>query len=554
MVIQAYHHSQQSFFRNPFGAVPCGRKVSLKLEIRSAVEIEQEACRLRLWERETEKLINMKLEKADFEAGMWRQVFQADFVVPSEPCLVWYYFMIALPGEMLFYGNNRELLGGMGELSQNEPPSYQLTVFRDDPVPDWFKQGIMYQIFVDRFYNGNKENQVQNAKAKSMIHGDWYDTPCYFKDEAGKVIRWDFFGGNLAGVIAKLPYLKELGISIIYFNPIFEAASNHKYDTGNYRKIDPMFGDEAVFDRLIREASRLGISVILDGVFSHTGSDSIYFNKYGNYPGIGASQSKDSPYYSWYRFRNYPDDYECWWGVEALPNVNEMEPSYREYIISGRDSAVRYWMRKGVKGWRLDVADELPDQFIKELRQAVAEENQQAVLIGEVWEDASHKMSYGEQREYLWGEELHSVTNYPLREILIGYLLGKMDAVTVHRRVMSLYENYPRESFCSLMNLIGSHDRERVLTVLGEAPTGSELTERERESYRLGEEQKKLAGRRLKLLALLQLTFPGVPCIYYGDEAGVEGYADPYNRGTYPWGRENMEIFGMVSTADQNKA
>ena len=447
-----------------------------------------------------------------------------------------------LAGETYYYGNNSEELGGEGGLSRIEPPSYQITVYIPTEVPSWYKKGIMYQIFVDRFYNGSENQEVLNPKNKSLIHGNWNDSPFYIKDEKGHISRWTFFGGNLLGVIKRLPYLQELGITIIYFNPIFEAASNHKYDTGDYHKIDPMFGDEETFEALVREAGKLGIHVILDGVFSHTGSDSIYFNKYGNYPSIGAFQTPESPYYNWYRFNEDKEKYECWWGVEDLPNVEEMEPSYRDFIYGGPDSVIGHWMTKGVKGWRLDVVDELPDEFVKELRSSMKDNDSESVLIGEVWEDASRKESYGKRREYLWGEELDSTMNYPWRIIILEFILGKVNSSVVHHRLMSLYENYPLENFKAAMNLIGSHDRVRILTLLGGAPNEDNLSYQDREEYRLSPGARMMAVKRLKLISLIQMTFLGVPCIYYGDEAGMEGYADPFNRGPYPWGREDKEI------------
>ncbi|MEL7568546.1 MAG: 4-alpha-glucanotransferase, partial [Dehalobacterium sp.] len=299
-----------------------------------------------------------------------------------------------------------------------------------------------------------------------------------------------------------------------------------------------------IFCRLVNEAKKRGIAIILDGVFSHTGCDSIYFNRFDNFPEIGAYQSPDSPYAKWYTFIEGRDctKYECWWGVDDLPNVDEMNPSYQNFIYGGEDSVVRHWLKAGVSGWRLDVADELPDEFIKELRHAVKETDPEAVLIGEVWEDASNKVSYGKLREYLWGEELDSTMNYPFRSIFLDFILGKIDAPMAHKRIMSLYENYPRENFYAAMNLIGSHDRERVLTLLGEAPPGEKLTEKEKEEFRMDATAREIGFKRLKILSLIQMTFPGVPCVYYGDETGMEGYTDPYNRGTYPWGMEDQEI------------
>jgi len=544
--LKVVHDSHSSYYRSPFGAVPCQMVIRLRLAVETPKPVVE--CRLRLWEEKAAREVLLPMEPAEERrAGeLIRQVFVVDYQVPREPGLVWYYFRLNTGDTWLYYGNNRAGLGGPGELYHHEPPSYQITVYVPNQVPSWYKQGVMYQIFVDRFYREEQyfleEGMNRIARQKGLWHPNWYDTPFYIRDAAGRVTRWTFFGGNLPGIKAKLDYLRELGVTILYLNPIFEAASNHKYDTGDYLTIDPLYGNERLLEELVREAAQRGIRIILDGVFSHTGADSIYFNKYGSYPGAGAYQSPDSPYYRWYIFKEYPHDYESWWGIDVLPNVNEMEPSYREFIYGGENSVIRHWMRKGVKGWRLDVADELPDEFIKELRQAVLAMDPEGVLIGEVWEDASNKISYGQRREYLYGEELDSTMNYPLRRIWLDFLLGQEDASLCHRRVMSLYENYPREYFYGAMNLIGSHDRMRILTLLGEAPAEESMAEEERERYRLPPEKRELAVSRLKLLSLMQMTFPGVPCIYYGDEAGMEGYSDPFNRGTYPWGREDQEL------------
>jgi 4-alpha-glucanotransferase len=539
----AYHNSHDVFFRSPFGAVTCCQKIVIRIQIESNPSFE--ACYLCLWENGKEKRFSMvrHLSKENIidNSSRKHEVFETEYVVPDNPGLVWYYFILRVGSRIFYYGNNPERLGGEGKVWEVEPPAYQITVYESMFIPAWYREGIMYQIYVDRFFNGNENQDIKNAKNKALIHADWYDTPFYIKDEEGKVTRWNFFGGNLLGVIKKLPYLKELGISIIYFNPIFESPSNHKYDTADYKKIDPMYGDAETFELLIKEAKHLEISILLDGVFSHTGSDSIYFNKEGNYPSVGAYQSENSPYYSWYKWKE-KREYTCWWGVESLPEVNEFDPAYQEFIYQAKDSVINTWMKKGVRGWRLDVADELPDEFIKRLRLAMKKVDPDSILIGEVWEDASNKVSYGELREYFLGKELDSTMNYPFREIFLSFLLGKIDAEQVHQGIMSLYENYPRENFYAVMNLIGSHDRARVLTLLGDAPSPEKLTPSEQESFKLSPEARTLAIQRLKLLTLVQMSFPGVPCIYYGDEAGLEGYTDPFNRATYPWGKEDSEI------------
>lgn len=533
------HNSHDLFFRSPFGAVPCGQKITLSLKIDAEINVEQVI--IRLWKNERfEERLNMYL-RGNFKES---SIYQVQINAPQAPGLIWYYFIIKVDGKTYYYGNNQDNLGGIGELYHHEPPSFQITVHHHEAAtPHWFKEAVIYQIFVDRFFNGHEQGRLLETKKRCYLYKNWEETPYYRQDpETGKIICFDFFGGNLLGVMKKLPYLKELGINVIYFNPIFEAPSNHKYDTADYKRVDGMYGDNKLFQELCTKAEEMGIKIILDGVFSHTGSDSIYFNKEGRYPELGAYQSKNSPYYPWYIFHDYPDKYECWWGIDTLPNVNEMEPSYQDFIIYNENSVIRYWMRLGAKGWRLDVADELPDPFIKGIKKVMKETDPESVLIGEVWEDASRKISYGKMREYLLGDELDSVMNYPFRNTLINFFLGKIDALQTHRQLMSLYENYPREHFYSCMNIIGTHDVPRILTLLGEAPPEEALTEAEKRCYRLSAEKKELAVKRLKLIALFQMTFPGVPSIYYGDEVGMEGYGDPLCRAAYPWGKENKEL------------
>lgn len=543
--IQLFHNSRLGKYRSPFGAVPCGCKVSLALTVRSPRALDFVNVII-IREGDIERRLPMTVR----EAGEDGAYYAADVEVHGEPGLVFYYFEAAAEGIIYYYGNNESSLGGIGQLYNTIPPGYQITVYKEDAkTPDWYKKATMYQIFVDRFRNGSNDGMVLNPKKNSFIYSHWEDTPTYIRDCAdGSVARWDFFGGNLPGVMDKLDYLKELGVTVIYLNPVFEAASNHKYDTGDYKKIDPMFGSNEIFRELCERAGRLGIYIMLDGVFSHTGSDSLYFNKYGSYPGTGAYQSEESPYSSWYRFKGSRDDYECWWGIDSLPNVNEMDPGYLDFIITGQNSVIKYWMELGAKGWRLDVADELPDEFIRLVRKAMKEKDADSVLMGEVWEDASNKISYGKRRAYLMGEELDSVMNYPFRAIMTDFLTGKHDAEHVNEALMSIYENYPLHNFYCNMNLIGTHDVPRILTVLGEAPEEQHMTQREKECYRLPEGKRALGKARLKLLTLIQMTFPGVPSIYYGDEAGLEGYRDPLNRGTYPWGREDLEILEWYRT------
>jgi glycosidase len=371
------------------------------------------------------------------------------------------------------------------------------------------------------------------------MNDDWYDGVPEYPEYPGGFVRNNmFFGGTLWGVIEKLDYLKSLGVNFIYLNPIFEAYSNHKYDTGDYTKIDPMFGGEEAFDALISAAKKKGIGVILDGVFNHTGSDSVYFNKNNRYSEPGAYNSNDSRYFDWYMFKNYPDDYESWWGIEILPKINGDNKEFRKFIC-GENGIIRRYLKRGIYGWRLDVADELKEDMLCDIRTALKSEKD-GVLIGEVWEDASNKVAYDRRRRYFRGSELDSVMNYPLKNAVVEYLKSS-DASGIAKITTELYSHYPKAVSDVLMNFLGTHDTERILTVLaGEDISGK--TNAELASYRMSDENRRKAIELLKTAYLIIATMPGVPCIYYGDEAGLEGARDPFNRLPYPWGKENKEL------------
>ncbi len=429
---------------------------------------------------------------------------------------------------------------GCGRLRRGELDSlaeWQITVYEENfRTPSWFYGGVMYQIFPDRFARSGEEKVAGEHKVMRR----WGEQPDYRPNEFGQVLNNDFFGGNLEGIRRKLGYLQSLGVTVVYLNPIFEAFSNHRYDTGDYLKIDELLGTVGDFEALVKEAGEMGIKIVLDGVFNHTGADSRYFNLYGRYPTLGAYQSKDSPYSEWFHFQSFPDQYDCWWGIRTLPAVNERSESYQNFIF-GECGVLRTWLRRGIGGWRLDVADELPDFFLKELRKTVKEESPDAIVIGEVWEDASNKISYGVRREYFQGEELDSVMNYPLKNAIIEFILsGRTEPL--RETVAMLIDNYPPAVLHSLMNILGTHDTARILTVLG----GKECRSKdEMARTSLGEAEKKKAKRLQKMAATLQYTLPGVPCLYYGDENGMEGYADPFCRACYDWEHPDAEMIAF---------
>ena len=532
--MKAEHNSHSLFYRNPFGAAECNKEVTISISIENIgipkrIELVTDTARY-----------NMYYTKSLGEYNIYQTVLK----LPEKPSKLYYYFEIDTEQGLFYYGNNDSALGGKGRFWDGVPEKkYQITVYSPDyKTPDWFKKSICYQIFPDRF---SREGDFK-AEKPHMKKRSWGELPYYKAEQfGGKFDCSDFFGGNFDGIISKLPYLADLGIGAIYLNPIFKAYSNHRYDTGDYEAIDEVLGTEKDFERLCSEAKKYGIRIILDGVFNHTGSDSKYFNKNGTYDSVGAYQSQESPYSAWYRFSSHPDKYESWWGMETLPQVEEMDESYREYIISGKNSIVKRWLRKGASGWRLDVADELPDEFIKELRSAVKETDKEAVIIGEVWEDASNKVAYGEEREYLLGDELDSVMNYPLRTALIDFALGRCDANAFDMRISSIRENYPKETFYSLLNFLSSHDVERILTALGgDYPDNKET----QAAYYMSGDKLNVAKKRLFAVMTLLFLMPGVPCLFYGDEAGVQGFRDPFCRACYPWGNEDKEIYAKVKS------
>lgn len=514
--IRIFHDSHKSEYRFPFGAVKVGENISLRVGLNKNALVY---IYLTYFNGRKEDLIMKLLDSSDDIF-----LFNIDVETNDSIGIINYYFKVVYEGHIIYYGNNQDSLGGIGSTYDRDPIPYQITVYNERKVPDWYKEGIIYQIFVDRFNNGNENGRIITPKKNSFIYATWEDDPMYVKDKNGDIAKWDFFGGNLRGVINKLDYIKSIGVSIIYMNPIFEAVSCHKYDTSDYEIIDKMFGSNEDFKELCEEAKKLGIRVILDGVFSHTGSDSKYFNKYGSHPDLGAYQSKESKYYEWYKFNEYPNNYDCWWGFDNQPNTDELNTGYSDYIIKNEDSIIAKWIKLGASGWRLDVADELPDKFISMIKEKMLSVDSESVLIGEVWEDASNKVSYSSRREYFFGKELDSVTNYPLRDIIIQLLMGNIEVKYFIRRLMSLYENYPRENFYSGMNLLGNHDTERIFTMLDENMN------------------------LLKAAIVMQMTLPGVPLIYYGDEAGLTGGKDPQNRKPYPWNNINEEIFKIYKT------
>lgn len=443
-----------------------------------------------------------------------------------------YFFHFELETENGLRYTSEEMFGCT--LADRFSGEWQLLVYDEEPArPD--DPGIIYHVFIDRF---RKAGDVPR-RPDAVYREDWEGGIPEYADVKGGFLRNNsFFGGTLYGVTEKLEYIRALGASVIYLSPVAEAYSNHKYDVGDFMKVDAGFGGDRALAELTEKAASLGIRVMLDGVFNHVGDNSVYFNKYGTYPSIGAYQSKESPYADWFTFYRFPDLYECWWGVTNLPKVRKT-PEYQAFIT---EQVIPHYMRLGVGGWRLDVVDEYSGAFLEGITRAVRACDPQAPVIGEVWEDASCKVAYGERKNYFCGGRLDGVTNYPLRDALIAFLTGR-DTQTLALTLHAQYLRYPAAHRRSLMNMLGSHDTVRIVNALAGAD-GEGLSEAERAALRLTAAQRQSAVRALKAAYLFLCAQVGWPCLYYGDETALEGCADPFCRRPYPWGSADAELIG----------
>lgn len=510
--------------KSPYGAVKCGEKLSLHFPIASWVSVDKMFVFIRLGDVSTP--VEMRFEKS--ENGF--SVYTADYVFDAAG-IYYYRFEMRNRDGVWYYGRGENGESVCGE----NLPEWQLTVYKSTyKTPDFAKGNIIYHIFVDRF---NRADGVK-TKRKYRLHESFSESPEVVSAD-GKYYADDFFGGNFNGIREKLDYLEELGVGIIYLSPIFKAYSNHRYDTGDYLKVDELLGTEDDFKRLLDAAHEKGMKVILDGVFNHSGADSLYFNKFGTYDSLGAYQSKSSPYYDWYYFKKFPDEYACWWGCDNVPDLNKSNKDYRA-LVFGKNGVVEKWQKLGADGWRLDVVDELPIDFVNLLIKKIKSVNKDALVIGEVWEDASTKVSYGELRPYLLGDQLDGTMNYPFMNAIIAYVRDG-DEKFFKDIVQSILENYPKETVYCLMNSLGTHDTERIINALSDVRAHG-WSKTHKLGYKLPDSEYEKAKKKLYLASVLQFTLPGIPSIFYGDEAGLQGFDDPINRRPYPWGSEDEEI------------
>lgn len=517
----------KSWHKSISGAVAAGNSLWLRVVLPRDFGVT--ACKLIISEdKKADRYINMEWHSTDGIEEWWQTEIYLD-----EPKLLFYRFQYENSWGKTDIGPGKNT--HIGEILSNE--KWQLTVYSPSfHTPEWLKGGIIYQIFPDRFcFSGEKK---ENIPSDRVIRTDPDGIPVYMPDKNGIIRNNDYFCGDFKGIESKLSYIASLGVNCIYLNPISEAHSNHRYDTADYMKPDPLLGTTEDFSSLCKKAQEYGIKVIIDGVYSHTGADSIYFNKYGRYGNCGAYNDTDSPYRQWYKFSSN-NKYESWWGIDTLPETKEENSSFADFI-TGENGVIDFWIKAGASGIRLDVADELPDCFLDKVRTAVKRNGEDKYLLGEVWEDATNKISHGGRRRFLLGNQLDSVMNYPFRKAIIDFLLNSNAERFMHS-VFSITENYPPEALHTMMNHLGTHDTERILSIL----SGISCEGKSRESQANLEPNESALKQGIKLLKMalvMNFTLPGIPSIYYGDEAGLTGCKDPFNRKYFPWGKENAEI------------
>ncbi len=526
------YDSWDGHYKSPFGAIKCGQSCDFAIELPADKHLDFLPTLVVFRTGFKERFLQMNAEETANGVTRYHTTF-----IPKFVGVHYYYFIYTENGARHYI---KRVTGSEAGIDYGD--MFQLTVTSEDyTTPNFLKGGIMYQIFPDRFCNSGTPKE---AIPEGRVMRKWGELPYYRPDQNGHVWNNDYFGGDLNGIREKLPYLESLGVTCIYLNPIFESHENHRYCTANYRNVDPLLGTNDDFATLCAEAKSYGISVVIDGVFSHTGADSIYFNKFDRYEEPGAWQGPESDYYSWYNFYGQDNrEYESWWGIDTLPNVDENNPTYTKYIC-GEGGVLQYWLQLGAAGWRLDVADELPDEFLDNLRTSVKQVDPEKIVIGEVWEDASNKEAYGVKRRYLLGDQLDSVMNYPFREAMIAYVKGEAPE-SFRNRIMGILENYPKCTVDVLMNFVSTHDIERAINRLGGAP----CDDKDKDwmaAHELTPDEYFRGKSLLKVAMVLQFFLPGVPSIYYGDEVGLQGWKDPFNRRCYPWGNEDADLLAFT--------
>ncbi len=543
--LATHFDSRDAEFKAPFGAQPRGSEVAFRIGNdmpglqRATLVIERRRLAGNQEQLAYEPLARIPMTPEPHGRGTG---FSARYRF-DEVGVFGYWFEIETAQGRYALQNNRDTIywtrekGSMGPAVVERLPAngkrirrYRQTIYAPDfQVPGWARDVVYYYVFPERFRNGDKRNDPRPGGGRPQDryqdrdverHATWNEKP--FKpgtgDGSDALYNNDFFGGDLQGLTTKLDYIQSLGANALYLTPIFRAPSNHKYDASDYKHIDPAFGSDDDFVRLCAEAAKRGMRVIPDTSFNHVGADSPYFNRYGNFPAGGAfdggKPNPASPYYGWFTFKPGETDpgrqYQGWVGISDLPEIDKGNPSFRAYVYGDPDSVTRLWLDRGAAGWRMDVAPWVPDDFWREWRRAVKAKKPDALTVAETWFDAS---------KYFLGDMFDSTMNYIFRNAVLDYAAGKSGKLMAANLEL-LREAYPPQAFTALMNLLSTHDQPRALHHLGE---DSDLA---------------LAKQRLRLAVFFQMTYPGAPTIYYGDEVGLGGGDDPGNRAPYPWADE----------------
>ncbi|MDX1995950.1 MAG: glycoside hydrolase family 13 protein, partial [bacterium] len=560
------HDSRNDLYRTPVGAVPAGTTVTLRLRTAAG---ELDAAAVRLFSSAAQTLSSLPMTRVTTTPDGF-DLWEAQLAAGEGLTVYYYRFSLVKDGEIYLYEDDyatpegeafEARRGGAGiARSSTTNADYQIAVYDPDfYTPEWMRNAVIYQIFPDRFRNGDSSNDP--ADESDTFYGD---VPLYFHETWNEPpvngretllpngAGWwnaDFYGGDLAGITEKLDYLQSLGVTALYLNPIFEARSNHRYDTADYMTIDRRLGTLEDFQGLVSEAEARGMRIILDGVFNHLSSDSLFFDRYNRYETDGACESVESEYRNWFIFApaegTQPspcmgDDgnvyYVSWAGFDSIPQVDNTIFATRAYFVRGQESVARYWGGQGIGGWRLDAAEQIDDgrdpdnNYWESLRSVARVVDPESVIVGEFWGDAS---------EWLLGDEWDSVTNYRFRRGLIGFLRGEdypdadglilgLTPTDFEATLRGIEEDYPPMAYHALMNVVDSHDTSRILFALDNDVDA------------------------LELAALAQFTLPGAPTIYYGDEIALDAPSvlygqrfedDPFNRAPYPWPDEEGDHY-----------
>ncbi len=596
-----FFDSQDQAYKAPFGAAATGEEVTFSIatgdDVTSAVLV-------------VKGVASYPMTKDD--SGKWTVTASFDNIGEYD-----YYFVLSNGSAVAVYGDDDGYYGTGCVTDLTNVLPYDLVVYKAGyETPDWMKNAVIYQIFPDRFFDGEESNNDDQTHARGSVDyeyiTDWYTLPENPEQEAmldketylssGAHYgdgEWsnEIYGGDLQGIIQRIDYLKALGVNVIYLNPIFASISNHRYDTSDYMEIDPILGDLGDFEELVAVAEANDMHIILDGVFNHVSDDSIYFDRYYRYLGtsekIGAypywayvydymaenaaSQADaeaaakaffsenygitDYAYTEWFQVNNAPMagavdsiglragksvySYDGWWGYDSMPIIYSTNGSeyqtgnWAEEVIGNEDgtSVSQFWISKGNNGWRLDVANEVSDETWQEFRASVKALDSDAVIIGEIWDDAT---------KYLMGDMYDAVMNYMFRNAVTSFAMGASAADTT-KALEKIRERYPEEAFYAMMNLVGSHDTTRILSYLD--GIGDDRNQKDFDSaFPTYEKTSDLAKNRQYLVSFLQFTYAGAPTIYYGDEIGMVGSDDPDDRRTFEWGKGNQELVEWYAT------